>query len=106
MLQHPVVRHPACDDDTSPLAIATLDIALSDEERSIAAILEFDPDAEPGPACADLHTAPPHMRNVSGAAYSRRTWEKLARRYFALSPSREAQPLQRFLAWRARVPDA
>ncbi|MHA0111967.1 hypothetical protein ACXYUI_33630, partial [Klebsiella pneumoniae] len=66
-----------------------------------------DPDAEPGPACADLQTAQPHILNVSGAAYSRRTWEKLALRYFAPSPGLDApQPLQRFLTWRARYLDA
>jgi len=107
MPQDPVASHAPYDDDTAPLAIATLYVALSDEERSIAAILEFDPDAEPGPACADLQTAQPHILNVSGAAYSRRTWEKLALRYFAPSPGLDApQPLQRFLTWRARYLDA
>lgn len=106
MHQHPADRHAAYD-DTVPLALEMLDIALSDEERSMAAILEFDPDADPGPSHAGLPTDPPRMHAISGAAFSRRTWEKLARRYFVPSPTLDGpQPLQRFLAWRARFPDA
>ncbi|RJG51092.1 hypothetical protein D0Z70_23465 [Sphingobium terrigena] len=99
--------HASRDENANPHALTTFEIALSDEELLIAAILEFDPDADPCPARNDLQTDQPPMHAISGAAFSLRTWEKLADRHFAPSPTLDApQPLQRFLAWRARYPNA
>ncbi|GAA0309176.1 hypothetical protein GCM10009087_19010 [Sphingomonas oligophenolica] len=100
-------RHASHDDDAVLRLLATLEIALSDEELSMATILQFDPDADPSPASQNLQTDRPPMRAISGAAFSQGTWEKLARRYFTPSASLDAsQALQRFLTWRARYPDA
>lgn len=107
MLERSTARHASHDDDTILCALSTLEIALTEEELSIASILEFDPNADPGPCPVDLGTNMPPMRAISGAAFSRRTWEKLAGRYFAPSPTSSAtQALLRFLKWRARSPVA
>ncbi|QOT72313.1 hypothetical protein H5V43_03980 [Sphingobium fuliginis] len=107
MPERSTAHHASHDDDAILLRFATLEIALTEEELSMASILEFDPDANAPLPVADATPDTPPMRAISGAAFSRRTWEKLAGRHFSPSPTLAApQPLLRFLEWRARSPAA